>query len=165
MEEAKEVVEIINEEKTPTQHRVERAERQTEERIFNELGVTSLEEIKAKLEKATATEKLLEETHTELERSSRSKRLVDMLKTEDAFDPDVLLPFVDVDLLKSDEDFTNVVNKLKELKPNHFGVKSIGGDNHVTTTTVEVDPIRAKQLMGDHVGALAEKIRRDRKKG
>ena len=154
---------VENDEKTPTQYRVERAERQTEERILNELGVKTLDELKEQLEQAKKTEEVLNETHKELETVSRRERLVALLQKEDAFDPDVLLPFVNVDELESDEDFGEVVNKLKELKPNHFGVKSIQGDTHKESTKTDKNPIRTKELQGDYRGAIAEHIRQLRK--
>ena len=154
----------VVEEKTPTQHRVERAERQTEERILNELGVKSVDEIKELLERGKQSEELLDETHKELELASRKDRLKRELSNNEAFDPDVLIPFVDVNTLENDEDFEDAIEQLKNLKPNHFGVKSIKSDQHKESSEVKTNPVDSKYLQGDYVGSIAESIRL-RKKG
>lgn len=148
------------EEKTPTQYRVERAERQTEERILKELGVKSIDEIKQELEEGRKSKENLDKVAKELETASRKERLKALLSKEQAFDPDVLIPFVDVDVLDSDEDFEKAINRLKEIKPNHFGVKEISGDKHIKgSTPAPKNPIKEAEARGDYQGALAQWLR------
>lgn len=142
-------------EKTPTQYRVERAERQTEERILAELGVESLTDALDKLKRVEELEKKYEKITTEVTLASKKTKLKQVLEEHDVFDADVLVPFVNIEELDSDEDYINAVKALQESKPKHFGVKKIVGDVHKESKEIERNPIKEAEAKGDYHGAIA----------
>lgn len=132
--------------------RVEKAE----EKIFKELGVKDLEDAKAKLSKAeealnkvSEIEKQLQRRDYEIEFNNKVNKLKKVLDNEKVFDADALVSYVDIDKIELDasgniKDKTEIVNQLKELKPNFFGKEFIKTDSYSKSdnATTKVDPYK-----------------------
>lgn len=141
--------------------RVERAERQTRENILSELGVESLEEIKERLSKVEEYQEKLDKMEQDRIRQKRVGEIKKRLEAENVFDPDVLIPFVNIDELEdTPESYDNEIEKLKEFKSNHFGVNRVVGDTHQPShKEVKVDKIKEAESQGDYQAAIAEWIK------
>ena len=148
------------EDKTPMQHRVERAERQTEERLLEKLGVEKLDDALARLERVETLENELNTIRAEQVKTKKAAVLKQRLEAENVFDAEALLYMVDLDELEdSDEEYDNVVKVLKEKKPKHFGVRSLVGDEHKSSKNIHVDPVRDREAKGDYLGATSAWIK------
>lgn len=146
--------------KTPMQHRVERAERQTEERLLEKLGVEKLDDVLARLERVEHLENELNTMKAEQVKTKKATTLKQRLEAENVFDAEALLYMVDLDELEdSDEEYDNVIKVLKEKKPKHFGVRGLVGDEHKSSKDIHVDPVRDKEAKGDYLGATSAWIK------
>ena len=162
-----EVVEPVDEPKkavepkTPTKYRVERAERQTEERILESLGYESLDDVQSQLSRLSELESQIAKLETERENEVKKKNLISHLEKENAFDPELLAELVDFNKVEdSDESYIKIVEDWKEKKPKHFGKVVLNGAQHVNTSTdVETDPIALANKRGDFKGSLSEYLK------
>lgn len=164
VETATEVIEEVVEEKSPTQHRVERERK----KLLRDLGVESVEEGQSLIEEARELTQLQttlsserdeitkerDELKVELEkikleksnddkRNELRKRLVD----KKAIDPDLLISALDIN--KVDGNYDEIVEAFLVEKPKQFIKETITGDQHVKGKTVELSPMAEAVAKGD----------------
>ena len=147
--------------KTPTQDRVERAERQKERAILNELGAESLDEVKDRLAKVEEMQEQLVASQQETTRRGHISELRKRLQEKNAFDPDVLIPFINSDELDgSKESYDKANEKLVNDKQQHCGVKQVTGDGYKPSNQeVKVNKVKEYENKGDYQSAIAQMIR------
>lgn len=150
--------------------RVERAEKQTQKNILNELGVNDLATAKEKLEQGQealnrieALEKQLAEKDKRIETKAKEDAVIKLLESEKVFDAEALMLYVDIDTVELSEDGSlkdgsQLVDLLKTRKPNYFGTFSKESDVHKQGGTTQVNTAIEKQKAGDSVGAIAQDI-------
>lgn len=114
------------------------------EKLLRELGVKDVEEAKSKLanadkalEKVEEIERKLQAQETEKVNSKKVKLLTEILDKEKVFDSEALINYIDLDSVELDaagrissEDSKEIVNQLKEIKPNYFGKEFIKSDTY-----------------------------------
>lgn len=138
---------------SPTQHRVARAERQTEERILKELGFENLEDVRSQLERAKSLEVEKSKLEKSIQLDKHKNALKSKLDSRDVFDSDMLLTLVSEEDLESG-DYDSIVTKLEELKPKYFTEKVLGGASHTVSAKQEaIDPMLKAQQSGDYATA------------
>lgn len=158
------VTEVVVEEKSPTQHRVERERK----KLLRDLGVESVEEGQSLIEEArelsqsqtaltterdeitkerdelkAELEKIKLEKSNDDKRNELRKRLVD----KKAIDPDLLISALDIN--KVDGNYDEIVEAFLVEKPNQFVKETITGDHHVNDKTVELNPMAEAVAKGD----------------
>lgn len=129
-------------------------EEKAREKLLKELGVKDIEEAKTKLanadkalEKVEAIEKKLEAQETERTNSKKVKLLTEILDNEKVFDSDALINYIDLDEVELDangrislEDSKEIVNQLKQLKPNYFGKEFVKSDVYKKNDSKQENP-------------------------
>lgn len=143
----------VVEQVSPTQHRVARAERQTEERILKELGFETLDDIRSQLERAKSLEVEKSKLEKSIELDKHKQALLGKLNERDVFDADMLLTLVSEEDLDGG-DYEAIVKALEEKKPKYFTQKALGGASHTVSAKQEaVDPMLKAQQSGDYATA------------
>lgn len=148
-------------------HRVERAKRQTEKELLEELGVSDLDEAKeiinsgkTALAEVRALKEDLEKQKQEALNNMKHNALVKLLDEHKVFDSEALSHYVDLDKVEFDEngvlkDADAIVNNLKQVKPNFFGTFTTESDVLKTGSQTKPKTALDRQREGDNVGAIA----------
>lgn len=156
-EEVLDVIEEVTEPTvTPTQHRIARERK----KLLSALGVDTIEEGQSLIEESSelvATNTALSITNDTITRErdealarlaqiekeqiieSKRTELKSRLVAHGAIDPELLISAINMDLV--DGNYDEIVSALVSEKPRQFTQDTIGGDAHVVTPRVVIDPM------------------------
>ena len=151
-------------------------EEKARESLLKELGVTSVEDAKAKmqaaqtaLDKIEVIEKKMNDQIYEKEFNNKVKKLTKVLENEKVFDADALIGYVDIDSIEIDasgnvKDSAEIVKQLKQTKPNFFGKEFIKTDAHHTgNKDNEMDPYKENYDKKDYKSVISTYLKNTRK--
>lgn len=161
----------VKPEKTFTQIRTERAAEKAQRELLKELGVTTIDEAKAKIEDGAKALTMASEIKAQLDAEALAK--VDANKStqlrklfEGTFDPEVLVQLTDLSKVELDANgnITNgetIYNDAKAARPRFFGQTSTQADPVITNTQTpgKTDVISKAYEDGDYQKAVSEHLK------
>ena len=118
-------------------------EEKAKKSLLKQLGVSSVDEAKEKFQKSEEALRRVEELEKKLineqksrETETKRSQLINLLDSENAFDSEALLNYIELDNIELDssnklKDTNVIIEQLKKIKPHYFTKQVVKGDNFV----------------------------------